>query len=338
MSDKEKKIKDQSRSKKQGFISKNNTTGKRSGVFHKPIDEPIPTLEKAITERIISGENNSFMILGRDRPGHLGSGFGARGATQAGRIDLIAGLASSFKNPDGSYGPPNEDTLYNPNFALDGARVYISQKADIDRYMGIADTKKQSKPGASAIGLKADAVRIHARNDIKIVTGKSRFELSDKDGERTSSGGLNQNVGTISLIAGNYTGAEEKGILDFFNPKKLFSQEKPHLQPIPKGDNLVECLEDIFEFLGELVALVRSNAINIGTINTSMGAHFHMAGPVPTTPSPVSAAATAIVAPLNISDMAAVGPLPVKLITLRETHLNKFVGGNYINSKHVFTT
>ncbi len=151
--------------------------GKRRGIANKPIDEPLPRLDGTESEHIIDGQNNSFIILGRDRPNHAYSGFGGKGGTQCARIDLIAGLASSFEHEDGTFGPPCQDTIMNPNFALDGARVYISQKADIDRYMGIAPSNHlgAARPGASAIGMKADAIRFHARQDIKNCNWQGSF-------------------------------------------------------------------------------------------------------------------------------------------------------------------
>ena len=256
------KTKNQKKFKDQEFLKSLKKLGKRSGVAQTPIDEPIPTYEKGQCETIFRGDNNSFMILGRDRPSHPKSGFGGKGATQCGRIDLLVGLGSGI-----SGGPPNEDTIVNPNFALDAARIYISQRADIDKYMGIAQTPRQSKPGSSAIGLKADAIRIHDRNDIKIVTGRSRVENVGKDGEKLSSGGLNQTVGTISLIAGNYTDAESQGGINFFNPLKKSLQEKSKLQPIPKGDNLAQCLEEIIGVMGELAAQIGTNTSLIGQLN-----------------------------------------------------------------------
>ena len=84
-------VQDQSKVRDQEKVETNRKSGTRQGIAQKPIDEAIPTMEKAQTEKAIAGQNNSFVILGRDRPSTLFSGFGGRGATQAGRIDLIAG-------------------------------------------------------------------------------------------------------------------------------------------------------------------------------------------------------------------------------------------------------
>ena len=169
-----KSLKDQSKSLDSDQLKKEERVGKNQGIANKNLREAQPTYEKAPSEKIEKGKNNSFIIQGRDRPGNLYSGYGGRGATHASRIDLIAGLGSSYRHKDGTYGQPNRETIINPNFAMDAARVYISQKADIDRYMGLAEVPMQAPAGRSTIGLKADTIRIHSRNDIKIVTGRAR--------------------------------------------------------------------------------------------------------------------------------------------------------------------
>ena len=203
------KIKNESNAIDQEEVKRNRKFGKNQGIANKKLREPKPTLEAAGSERIESGRNNTYIIQGRDRPNTLQSGYGGKGATSAGRIDLIAGLASSFRHTNGSYGQPNKETLVNPNFAIDAARVYISQKADIDEYMGLAVVEGQPEGARSAIGLKADQIRIHSRQDIKIVTGRGKFEGLGSDGERLSNGGVNDVTGKISFIAGNYTEDEE---------------------------------------------------------------------------------------------------------------------------------
>lgn len=322
-------------------IEVSKQTGKNVGIANKRTEEPLPVYEVSQVENVITSQNNCFVILGKDRPSHLKSGFGGRGATQAGRIDLIAGLNSSFRHPDGRFSPPNEGTIVNPNFALDAARIYMSQKADIDRYMGLAQVPKQSKPGASAIGLKADAIRIHSRNDIKIVTGRARIAGTGKTGERFSLGGINEKVGTISFIAGNYTDGEFAGGVSAFNPLKKIMRSKSKLQPIVKGDNLVECLEEIIGVLGELSSLIGTNTSLINQMNGALAAHIHvlpLPAPIPTLPSPVYAPVAPVIVSQATSAIASRTTLNGKLEMLKINHLNKFAGKNYINSKYVFTT
>jgi hypothetical protein len=319
---------------------KNKKFGK-TGIAQGRTIEPEPFYEKAQTEKIITGDNNNFIILGQDRPGHKFTGFGAKGATQSSKIDLIAGMGATFRHKNGTYGPPNGETIINPNFAMDAARVYISQKSDLDRYMGLAEVDGQAPPGRSGIGLKADTIRIHARQDIKIVTGRARVQGVGKDGERLSTGGANDVVGTISLIAGNYTDGKGSPLMNALDPLKMFSKAKNKLQPIPKGDNLAECLEDMIDAMSQIASLVGQNSGLIQLMNTALTTHIHIVPtpiPLPTSPPPVYSQGFAPV----ISVQAAAAKtskvlLSSNLSLMRNNHLNK-LGSNYINSKYVFTT
>lgn len=324
---------------RQETIDSLEKVGKRGGIAGKPIDEPVPTLELAESEKLVgTSPNNSFIIVGRDRPQHKRTGFGGKGATQAGRIDLIAGLGSSFKRQDGSYGPPNADTLMSPNFALDGARVYISQKTELDKYMGLAPTPGQLEIG-SGIGLKADSIRIHARHDVKIVTGRSRFEGLGDQGERLSDGTPNQRVGNISLVAGNYNSESSMPQINMFKFSDGSSIAERVLQPIPKGDRLVACLGEIIDKMSEILTQVQGNTQMINVINTSLIAHIH---PFPTGPSPTYAAPGGVCATQLGLATAAQSPLIKAIPNIKINYLQDgsggAEGGGYINSKHVFTT
>ena len=345
-------IQDQSQVKDQEKLEKNKKAGVRQGIAQKPIDEAIPTLEKAQTEKAITGQNNSFVILGRDRPGTLFSGYGGRGATQAGRIDLIAGAGSSYRHKDGSYTPPNEDTALNPNFAIDAARIYVSQKADIDRYLGLAPVPMQAPAGRSCIGLKADAIRIHSRNDIKIVTGRARVEKAGKSGERLSNGGKNEVVGTISLIAGNYTDEEDRSFFDIMRPFGRTTDSRRKLQPIPKGDNLSECLEDIVRAIQELSSLVGDNTSMIQRMDLALSRHTHTVGVSPIAPYAPQALPPLPIPGVNMPGYTATpfiqtkasdstkdrGQFNKNLEAIKFNYLNEHFGSDYINSNYVFTT
>ena len=338
-----KKIVDQSKLLKRNReqARKNRQFGKRSGIANQPLDEASPTYEKGQTEKIITGNNNNFIILGRDRPGHKFTGFGGKGATQSSRIDLIAGMGATFRHKDGTYGPPNGETIINPNFAMDAARVYISQKSDLDRYMGLAEVDGQSPPGRSGIGLKADTIRIHARQDIKIVTGRARVQGVGLKGERLSTGGENDVVGTISLIAGNYTSNKDSALMNILEPLKKFSKARKKLQPIPKGDNLAECLEDMMDAMSQVLSLVGQNTTFINRMNIALMSHTHvlpLPTPIPTLPPLIYATKLGpVITAQAMSATASKQLLSTDLVFMKNNHLNK-LGSNYINSKYVFTT
>ena len=62
------------------------------GVFQDRILEAHPHYNAAPSEAITEGENNNFIILGRDRPRGLKSGYGGKGDTHSGKIDIVVGM------------------------------------------------------------------------------------------------------------------------------------------------------------------------------------------------------------------------------------------------------
>ena len=151
------------------------------GTFGERRVEPVPTFIQAGCEEVISNKNNASIVLGRDRPGSLASGYGGRGDTQAGSIDLVVGRMS--------YNPV-DDAHVNPNMKSDAARIYMSQKTDIDENFNLADGTVGCPRTKSGIGIKADGVRMIGREGVKIVTTTDSM---------TSHGGKVESIG-LSLI------------------------------------------------------------------------------------------------------------------------------------------
>jgi hypothetical protein len=206
-----------------------------AGLSNTIMKESVPKYNDAPCERVEKGQNNTFIILGRDRPMGFASGYGGRGHTQAGAIDIVVGLQG--------WGPQHK-MLVEKNFGSmgndkpgDAARIYISQKADIDQYFDICEGSIGNSEKLSAIGIKADSVRIMARRGIKIVTGQSPQQRTSKDGKIEGQFG-------IDLIAGNRDNVPAipgKGNIRMIGGFKV-STDQPYLQPIPKGINLRDCL------------------------------------------------------------------------------------------------
>ena len=103
----------------------NYISGRRgAGVFGDNMTEPIPTYIESKCEKVIN-RGNSWIVLGRDRPASRASGYGGQGHTQASSIDIVVG-----RNP-------NSAVSVDPSFSSDAARIYISQKTDLDINLGI---------------------------------------------------------------------------------------------------------------------------------------------------------------------------------------------------------
>ena len=69
---------------------------KSTGINNTRVVEPHGNLHQASAETVYEGENNNFIILGRDRPTDTKSGYGGRGDTHTSTIRMIAGLHLSL--------------------------------------------------------------------------------------------------------------------------------------------------------------------------------------------------------------------------------------------------
>ena len=223
--------------------------GANRGVFNDTILEAVPKYIRSAAEEVIS-KGNSHIVLGRDRPASRASGYGGQGHTQASSIDLVVGR-----------GGPSPDASINvdPNFRSDGARVYISQKTDIDTNFNLASGVQGNLTARSGIGIKADAVRIIGTDGIKFVT---RAEPENSKGGSASYNG-------IELIACN---------------------DETDIQSIVKGENLVEALQELEARLSELSSIVLNHLKDQLQFNLKVASHTHVApqapvGAIPTLPS-----------------------------------------------------
>ncbi len=237
------------------IVQKQIDSGDVDGCFCTDIREPIPFRKPAMCEVApVKGKNNSFIILGRDRPGNLVSGAGGIGYTQCGMIDLVAGMAalSSANELKQGHQPVGDEERLHPNFITDAARIYITQKAiNIDEYFGFRNNRTPESviKFKSAIGIKADHVRLIGRETVRIYCGGAQnVEGLGKDGETNSIGGR------------------------LFRPKiELIAGNENNLQPAVLGTNLkkyLNRLEAEHVAMREGLATVAQNLISINAVLT----------------------------------------------------------------------
>ena len=254
-----------------GAIEKLNRVDRESksyltkGYAGGSLKEPLPLYNEAECEKVIGGANNTWIVLGRDRPQGLISG--RMNYSQAGAIDIVVGRMGAHVvecEKDG------EKLHVDPMFSHDAARIHISQQTDIDLNFRLAPGKVGSpgltsevyklgnksfgseKQPMSGIALKADGVRIIARRGIKLVTMQASGESISTNKTKTSS------IKGIDLIAGNQTEG------------KYFD-----IQPIVKGDNLVKCLDELIVKIGKLDAIVFGFAKYQHEFNAALANHQH---------------------------------------------------------------
>lgn len=249
----------------------NNLTEKQkaeksiNGVFHDLRIQAVPKRKTAPSEKVLRGpDNNACIVLGNDRVEKLDTGYGGKGHTQCDAIDLVAGM--------GGYSP-NEQEEMNPNFFVDAARIYISQKTDVDKNFGIGEFGKSEKKGTeektkdkkyigkmgakSAVAVKADNVRLIGRESIRLVTGTD---------EKNSQGGTVLAKSGIEIVAMNDTTT---------------------LQPLVLGDNLTEFLKKVCDNIDNVSRMLHGYMKYQMKFNEAISNHWHHSPfyASPTTPS-----------------------------------------------------
>jgi len=236
------------------------------GINNSNTVEPVPIFNRADGEVVFSNQNNSWIVLGRDRASVPGSGYGANGGTQCGMIDLVVGRMSSVE------GGPKSNIWASPNMKSDAARIYISQKTDIDDNFDLVAGNVGQSIGKSGIAIKADAVRIIGNEGIKLVT---------QTWTKNSQGMPITRPYGIDLIAGNDDSQQALG-KPFGLPD--FGKKVHFLQPLVKGDNLTDALDEIVTQIMDLSIRLDNFAKAQSAYNRAIAFHTH----------PVVAAALAI--------------------------------------------
>jgi len=273
------------------------------GVGGGQLREPLPLFLKSACEHVITGQNNTAIVLGRDRPASRLSGYGGKGDTQCGMIDLCVGrMGSSPKSQD----KDGNQLWADPNMITDSARVYISQKTDIDANFGLTSGVVGKSKTKSAVCVKADAVRLVGRESIKLVT------QTDKE---NSQGAEIKTVLGIDLIAGN---------------------DDEDMQPFVKGENMLLAMRRMVHHMNKLNGIVDGLLMYQFSFNAALTSHWHFSPffGIPTSPSPT-------VVPSGIMTMMNHLLQTKKSLVMHKTNLQMYEktyfyasGGKYINSRY----
>lgn len=195
----------------------------------------------ANNETVLGGNNdNCYIVLGKDRKSSIFSGYGGTGDSKSSKIDIVVGRISAISNL-------KDEALYtDSNFTLDAARIYISQKTDVDTNFGLIDGQVGNAKAKSAIALKADGLRFIAREGIKLVTktdpnNSAGVEISEHSG--------------IDLIANN---------------------DDSKLQPMVLGENVVNLFTELITEIDNLQNRLQSFIDEQQKYNDEIATHTHM--------------------------------------------------------------
>ena len=294
----------------------------------------------------------------------------------AGAIDLVVGRMAPFP-VEISNGPSEISPLYtsamtkNPEVVtqtlangdyhtgiiMDAARIYVSQMCDIDQYFKltkVSDLNANNGP-CSGIILKADKLRLHSRRDVYIHAGGDAevpgFNID-------SCGATLLDKPKIHLMVGNGTLTEEGFIAVTTNtggqstpggPRNTFettrgerynamTAPKKAQQPIPRGENLVECLDQMCQIMKDSFEQINNFIISQNELNGLIANHVHGTGVGMTTQDPIMQIKYVQTAIDSIRGMlSAFQTVYNNIPALKLNYLDK-EGYRYINSRHVTVT
>tara|TARA_B100000287_G_scaffold86833_1_gene79440 strand:- start:49743 stop:51197 length:1455 start_codon:yes stop_codon:yes gene_type:complete len=296
-----------------------------SGVFGSKRVQAMVKRENTASEVIVGRgvDNNAFIVIGNDRVNKPHTGYGGKGHTQCDSIDLVAGLGGYNPKEVEKIETDNGDMVeseikVNPYFLIDSARIYMSQKTDVDKNFAIGEFGKSNeeenqetditaigKYGAkSAVVVKADNVRLIGRESIRIVTGTDKFN---------SQGGEVLGKSGIEIVAMNKTDS---------------------LQPMVLGDNLIKLLDTIIGQIESLANITHASVKYQMKMNQAVMSHTHLS-PFFALPTTVSGQAEAGGIQCGIETMTKTELSTIKQSTnlqgIRANYLTES-GDNYINS------
>lgn len=219
--------------------------GNQLGIANDKLVEPVPNFIQAPCEKIIQGDNNTFITLGRDRPNDLLSGYGGKGHTGAGAIDIVVGRKSKDPKSTNNDGLSEKAVYTHNDYIEDASRILISQKTDIDKNFKLSEIEQENCDAKAAIALKSDNIRLIGRESLRLITG------TDLENSR---GGKQISIPGIYLIAGN-------------NPDEL--------QAIPLGANLQELLIKILGHIDNISSIVDTFMTYQHEFNSVLQNHNH---------------------------------------------------------------
>ena len=236
----------------------------RSGLFLTDDDEKLPLFVKAAgCEKVISRKSllgydaGARIVLTKDNYGARSTGLGGAGGTKCEAIDIVAGQLSASKEIRTS------ETSSRANFAEDGARIYLTERGNINHYFATENSDPVtaiSDSLKSGIGIKADHTLVIGRERVRILAGLGKYEK----GERLVTGG------------------------DKVDAKiEIGSITEDEYQPAVRGDNLVRYLYKVNGYIDELAAKVDSLERELSLYRIALAGHVHVVAVAgPSTPSP----------------------------------------------------
>ena len=211
-----------------------------------------PEIKICASEKRIEGAHNAAIILGKDRPGACPSGRGGAGHSFAGQINLVVGVGG----PDAPAG-----VKVDPTYDTTAAGIRITAKSAIDGDLMMPPGPEGHSTDRSAVAIHADAVRVVAREGVRIRAGHSDVN--------SQGGPITKKAYGIHLIGGALGPTNQ-------------------LQPIPRGTNLLLCLRGIVDEISRIQGILDAFLTSQLQYNIAIQNHTHISPffALPVAPSP----------------------------------------------------
>jgi hypothetical protein len=206
-------------------------------------EKKVPLNRTPVENVLLSNDGRASIILGGDRIDSIDSGYGGVGFEDSSAIDIVCGRGKTLSTQQ-----EKSAIAINPDFFSDAARIYISEKTDVDKNFKLVKGTIGDSVSASAIALKADAIRLIGVEGVKIVTRANP----------NNSNGVESGVKGIELIAGN---------------------DDQYLQPMVKGKNLADCLYDMTEVMSNIKSQIHSVMSFLDSFVSNYADHIHPGAP-----------------------------------------------------------
>jgi len=200
-------------------------------------------------EKVIKGDsNNSGIILGRDSPNGYGTGESAVGNTNCSSIEIVVGRGTAIAD---QRPPPGK--LVDASTYYDAAKIYISERTNIDSAFNYGGVIPGTSEYQSAIALKADQVRLFSRGHTIISSGMDNIPKEKVTKDTKAPQFKTREHSGVYLVANNTIG----------------------LQPLVKGQNLKEYLEKMSDQIIILHGLIAKFIEYQQEYNRRLSEHRH---------------------------------------------------------------
>lgn len=303
-----------------------DSTLNSSGVGGDDLPEINVQLNKYTFEENISTTYPGTIVVGRDRASLVDlseTGYGLDANTECRSVDLVVGRKACIENYDIS-------KKANPDFKNDAARIYISNRSNIDQYYAIPDGRTGESIKRSSVSAKADAVRLIGRECIKLVVGTDQ-QSSQREPLRVKCG--------VELMAGDLEKLNRIVELKNNREEQISEIKLGGMQPIPLGINTAFALDQAIDKIDKLAGVVSSLGMILNQFLVNTENHFHLDvanvyfGQTIDISPDYAFAANVTATDIIQYTIADIKSFRAELKTYKADHL-KPSGAYYINSKH----